>query len=104
MPLVSFSPASFQEWVFTPKPKTGEKRMESVDVTLKVPKESKEVIDLLKGVVEKVKAGAEVNDYLTLIGDLSSALDGVDQIPAEAKSEGRDEIIAYLINQLMPIF
>jgi hypothetical protein len=77
--------------------------MESVDVTLKVPKESKEVIDLLKGVVEKVKAGAEVNDYLTLIGDLSSALDGVDQIPAEAKSEGRDEIIAYLINQLMPI-
>jgi hypothetical protein len=39
-----------------------------------VPKESKELIDLLEGVVEKVKAGAEVNDYLTLIGDLCKHL------------------------------
>jgi hypothetical protein len=69
--------------------------MDSIDVSLKVPKESKELIDLLEGVVEKVKAGAEVNDYLTLIGELTAALDGVDKIPAEAKSEGRDEIVAY---------
>jgi hypothetical protein len=77
--------------------------MDSIDVSLKVPKESKELIDLLEGVVEKVKAGAEVNDYLTLIGELTAALDGVDKIPAEAKSEGRDEIVAYLIHKLMPI-
>jgi len=77
--------------------------METTAVTMNVPKESKEVIDLLAGIVEKVKAGAEVNDYLSLIGELTSALDGVDKIPAEAKSDGRDEMVAYLLHKIMPI-
>ena len=74
-----------------------------LDVMLKVPKESKEVIDLLAGVAVKIKEGADVQDYLSLIGELSSALDGIDKVPAEAKSEGRTEIVAYMVHKMMPI-
>lgn len=77
--------------------------MEKVSYTMEIPKESKEVIDLLEGVAKKIKEGSDVQDYLSLIGELSAALDGVDKLPAEVQSEGRDEIAAYLVHKVLPV-
>lgn len=77
--------------------------METLAVSMNVPKEAKEMIDLLEGVAQKAKAGAEVAEYMELIGKLSTALDGVDKIKNEAQSDGRDEIVAYLIHKIMPV-
>lgn len=77
--------------------------METLAVSMNVPKESKEMVDLLEGVAMKAKAGAEVSEYMELIGKLSSALEGVEKMGDEAKSDGRDEIVAYLIHKIMPV-
>jgi hypothetical protein len=75
--------------------------MEKVSVALMVPKESKEVIDLLAMVLEKVKAKAELAEYAALIGALSVAVDGVSGIKEELKSDGLDEVAAYLVHKVM---
>lgn len=75
--------------------------METVSVEMKVPKEFKEVVDLIDGIVEKVQAKAEIGEYAELIGKLTTAADGVQHIAAEAKSQYRDEGVGYLVQKLM---
>jgi len=75
--------------------------MATVSYTMEVPKESKEVVDLIVAVVKKVKAKAPISEYASLIGELSSAVSGVDALPAEAASDGRDELAGYLVHCLL---
>lgn len=70
--------------------------VEIVDVNIKVPKEGKDVADLLAEVVKKVKAKAGLSDYADLLDELMVAVEGAQKIPAELQSEHRNELVAYL--------
>ena len=75
--------------------------MEKVSVTLEVPKESKEVVDFLDKVLEKVMSGASLDSYATLIAEVLPAIDGINKVLDEVKSDGRDEIAGYLVHKIM---
>ena len=75
--------------------------IEYVDINLSVPKEGKEVVDLVDAILEKVMAKAPMADYTTLLGDLMTAVDGVGNIKEEIKSDGKDELAAYLVHKVL---
>lgn len=70
--------------------------VKTIEYKLNVPKETKEVIDLLDQVYEKVKAKADLNDYISLLDELHLAIDGIDKLDDEMKSKYRDDAMAYL--------
>lgn len=75
--------------------------IEKVKVELEIPKESKEVVDLIDAVLEKVMAKAPIAEFSVLIGDLMKAVEGVGQIDDEMKSDGRDEVAGYLVHKVL---
>lgn len=75
--------------------------METVDYTMKVPKEMKEVVDLLDGLLEKIMSKAGASSYMSLLDELMAAIDGVGGIAEEAKSQYRDEAAGYLVHKLL---
>lgn len=75
--------------------------METVSYSMQVPKEGKEIVDLLDGILEKVLAKAEIASYMSLVGDLTKAADGIASVKDEVKSEYRDELAAYMVHKLM---
>lgn len=68
---------------------------------MSIPKEAKELVDLLDAVLVKVMAKAPVVEYAELFSKLSAAVDGVSLISSEMKSEGRDELAGYLVHKLL---
>lgn len=72
----------------------------TVPVTLNVPKETKEVIDLLAAIAENVIAKKPVAEWVNIIDEAMAALTGVDQVAAEVKSEHKGALIAYLVEQV----
>ena len=75
--------------------------VQTVVVELKVPKESKDVVDLLDGVLEKALAKSDFSEYSELLGKLMAALDGVQGVAPELASEYRDELAGYMVKVLM---
>lgn len=75
--------------------------METVPVTMDVPKEIKEIVDLADAVLEKVLAKSPLTEYTDLTGKLMVAVEGVTLIGAEVKSQYKDEAAAYLVKTLM---
>lgn len=75
--------------------------VQTVDYTMKVPKEGKEVVDLLAGVVGKLKAKASIADYQDLLDELMLAIEGIGGVSEEVKSQYRDELAGYLTHRLM---
>lgn len=71
--------------------------IKTVDHGLLVPKETKEVIDLLDQVYEKVKAKADLDDYVSLLDELHEAIKGIDKVDDEMKSKYRADATAYLV-------
>lgn len=69
--------------------------MDVVQVQLEVPKESKEVVDLVKKIIEQVKDGVQVDDIMQIIPELSNAISGVEKVGDEMKSAKRNDLIAY---------
>ena len=68
---------------------------------MEVPKEAKEVVDFLDKVLEKVLAKAPLAEYANLLAAAMPAVDGVQDIGEELKSDGRDEIAGYMVQKLM---
>lgn len=68
----------------------------TVPVTLNVPKETKEVIDLLGAIADNVIAKTPVSEWVNIIDEAMAGLQGVDQVPAEVKSQHKGAIVAYL--------
>ena len=75
--------------------------MELVSVTVQLPKESKEVFDLLIELVKDIKAK---KDYAAIAAEnfplLVKAIDGVGSIPEEAKSEAIFRLAGYGAGEL----
>jgi hypothetical protein len=74
----------------------------TVPVTIDVPKEMKDVVDLTSKIVEDVKAGksaAEIAaDVLPL---LISAFDGYQKLDDELKSQHKSDLVAYAVKKHM---
>lgn len=75
--------------------------MDKVSVELEVPKEGKELVDFLDQVLAKALAKAPLVEYAELLVAALPALDGIDKIKTEVKSDGKDELAAYLVHKLM---
>lgn len=73
----------------------------TIDYTMKVPKELKEVVDLLNGILENVMAKKSIQEYTNLIDELMVAVDGIGGVSEEMKSQFRDEAAGYLLHKLM---
>jgi len=72
--------------------------MELVKYELELPKESKEVIDLLAALVEVLRS--EDRNYGAILPKLMVALDGVGKIGEELKGNYKDELAAYLLHKV----
>jgi len=75
--------------------------MDLQTISMETPKDFVEVVDLIDGIIEKIQAKAELADYLELIGKLTTAADGVQNVGDAVKGQYRDECAAYLVKVLM---
>lgn len=75
--------------------------MELVKYEMEVPKEAKEVVDLIDQILEKVLAKAPMAEYAVLFGQASVAVDGISEVGDEMKSNNRDELAGYMVHKLM---
>jgi hypothetical protein len=71
--------------------------MEVIKHELNVPKETKEVIDLLEAIFEKAKDGFQVSDVTDLVDEFMAAVQGADKIDDELKTKARNDAMAYLV-------
>lgn len=75
--------------------------MNTIDVVMKVPKESKEVVDALVILVKDIKAKKPIGELAAnALPKVIAAAEGFDQVGGEVKSEGRDELAGYLVQQI----
>lgn len=75
--------------------------MQTVDVVLKVPKESKEVIDALVSLVADIKAKKPIGEIAGgALPKVIAAVDGFDQVDDEIKSENKADLIGYMGKEL----
>lgn len=75
--------------------------VQSVSVELKVGKETKEVIDAVTHIIEEIKAKKGIQEIA--IGSLQKlivAVDGVEKVDDEIKSEHQVDTIAYAGREL----
>lgn len=73
-----------------------------IPVQLNVPKESKEVIDALTALVADLKAKKSLVEISTdMLPKLLIAVEGYDQLGAELKSDGRDDLAGYAVTQIL---
>ena len=75
--------------------------MEIRKVEMEVPKDFAEVVDLIDAIIVKVTKKAPAAEYLELIGALTAAADGVQNVKGAISGQYRDECAAYLVKVLM---
>lgn len=76
-------------------------KISTIDYTMKVPKEGKEVVDLIDAVLEKVLSKSDIASFTELMDELYAAADNITMLDDEVKSEYRDELAGYLTHKLM---
>jgi hypothetical protein len=74
--------------------------MELVDYSMKVPKESKEVVDALVGIVKHFKQKKPLAEAVVLLPAVLEAVEGVSGLGEEMKSAYNDEAAGYLLHSL----
>ncbi len=72
----------------------------TVDYTMKVPKETKDLVDALAGIVKHFKNKKSVAEAVELLPSVLQAVEGASAIPAELKSAYSDEGAGYLVHCL----
>jgi hypothetical protein len=75
--------------------------METVGYTMEVPKETKEVFDALEGLILHFKAKKSVTEAAALLPSVLAAVDKIDQLDDEAKTDKLDESVGYGIHKIM---
>lgn len=76
--------------------------MQRVEVILSVPKESKEVVDLIAFLIKELKAKKGLAEIAAnTLPKLMVAVEGFSAIGEEVASDGQDEMAGYLVQQVM---
>lgn len=73
----------------------------TINYTMQVPKELKEVVDLLDAILENIMAKKSVAEYGNILDELMAAVEGIGGVSEEIKSEFRDEAAGYLVHKLL---
>jgi hypothetical protein len=74
--------------------------VQTVDYSMKVPKEGKELCDALASVVSHFKAKKSIAEAASLLPNVMSAVDGVSNVVDEIKSDYNDELVAYMVHTM----
>jgi len=74
--------------------------METVSYTMEVPKESKELTDAVAGLLKHFVNGGDLGGAASYLPAVMTAVSGVDKVPAEMRSSGKDEAVAYLVHKV----
>jgi len=72
----------------------------TVPVTLDVPKEGKELIDLIALLVSHFKNGGSVLGLTGHLGTLKAAVSGAGEVKDEIQSQFKDELAAYTVHKI----
>lgn len=73
-----------------------------IPVQINVPKESKDVIDALVVLIADLKAKKSLVEISSdMLPRLLVAVEGYDQLGDELKSDGRDDLAAYAVSQIL---
>lgn len=75
--------------------------MESVNVSIAVPKEGKEIIDAVSGIVEHFKLGKPIAEAAALLPAVMQAVDGYNKVGEEIASEQNDELAGYAVHKIL---
>lgn len=75
--------------------------MSVVKYEMSLDKDSKEVVDLVDAILEKVMKKAPIAEYMDLMDELVAAVEGVQNIPSGVVGEYRDELAGYLVHKVM---
>ena len=76
--------------------------IKKVDYIMSVPKESKEVVDAIEQLLLDIKAKKELSVIIAgALPKLVVAIDGYEHVPAELKSDGLDEVLAYAVHKVL---
>ncbi len=79
--------------------------MQKVMVQMEVPKECKEVVDLVAAILTDIKMKKSLAEVASgNLPKLFVAVEGFDQLGAEFMSDGQDEVAGYLVQQMMAAF
>jgi len=74
--------------------------VETVNYSLQVPKESKEVVDAVAAIIEHFKAGKSITEAAALLPGVMTAVDNVGKVGEEVKSVYNDEAAAYCVHKV----
>ncbi len=75
--------------------------VKTISVTMEVPKEGKEVIDFVTGILRDIRAKKSI--AVITAGSLTGlvkAVEGYENVPEELKSSFRDELTGYTVQQI----
>ena len=74
--------------------------VQKVEVKMMVPKEVKEIIDAVTGLVGHFIKGGDIIGAAPLIPSLMTAVDGYEKVGEELKSDGQEEAVAYTVHKV----
>lgn len=78
--------------------------VEKIDVVLGVPKEGKEIVDAVVGIIAAIKAKKGVAEIAgEALPKVVAAVDGFGNLSEELKSDGKDELFAYLVREVAQV-
>lgn len=75
--------------------------VQKLKVEMDVPKEGKEIVDALEAIVKHFKEKKSLSEAAALLPPIMAAVDGIDGLGEELKSDGKDELAAYLLHKVM---
>lgn len=76
------------------------KMVQTVNVTMAVPKEGKEVIDSVAAIIEHFKSGKSLVEASALLPGVMSAVENVGAVGEEVKSVYNDELAGYTVHRV----
>lgn len=75
--------------------------METVEVTVRVPKEGKEIVDAAVAIIAHFRAGKSLAEAAALLPSVMQAVDGWDKLGAEISSAQNDELAGYTVQKII---
>lgn len=77
--------------------------VELVKYEMQVPKESKELLDPVVGLIKHFKDGGDIEGAAVFLPAVMKAVEGLDKIPEELKTHTRT-VVAYSVEKIWGIF
>lgn len=77
--------------------------IQTVNVTMAVPKESKEVVDAVVGLIRHFKQGGDLAGATAKLPMVLAAVDGWEKLGEELKGQQLDEAVGYVSQQVIDV-